>query len=190
MLILGLMKFFFGLGNPGKKYAATRHNAGHMFLDYWLNQLISSPSWKQQKKLKAELIKINQKLFIKPTCFMNNSGEAVRAVVDYYGQSGQSLKKSDLAEKIFIAHDDLDLELGSHKIQRGVGPQGHNGLLSVYQHLGTDQFWHIRIGVDDRLGDRSIPPQNYVLQKLPQEKKEQLVQGFDQIINHLPRLNV
>lgn len=187
MLILALMQFIFGLGNPGKKYVETRHNAGYMFLDHWLSQLVSSPSWKQQKKLKAELIKINQKLFVKPTSFMNNSGEAVRAVVDYYGQN---LSKSDMEESVFVAHDDLDLELGSYKIQQGVGPQGHNGLLSIYQHLGTNQFWHIRIGVDDRLGDRSIPPQNYVLQKITQEKKKQLIQVFDRIINHLPHLNV
>lgn len=183
------MKFFFGLGNPGQKYAQTRHNAGFIFLDYWAKQLMSSSVWKQQKKLKANILKLNHKILVKPKVYMNNSGEVVRAVVDYYADSAAE-QNLELRKKIFLVHDDLDLEIGQYKIQFGVGPKGHNGLLSTYQHLGTDQFWHIRIGVDDRQGDRSVPPQNYVLQQLPTEQHSTLVHAFGQIIKHLPQLNV
>jgi peptidyl-tRNA hydrolase, PTH1 family len=147
-----------GLGNPGSEYAQTKHNVGFVVVDRLAEQL--GLSWESKSKFQVEVAKNNQVTLIKPMSFMNKSGQSVRAVLDFF-QKNQAEDKA--YDQLYVVHDDLDLELGTYKFHLGRGPHGHNGLLSLYQHLGSKQFWHVRVGVDARAGLRIIPPDVYVL---------------------------
>ena len=154
------MKLIVGLGNIGGKYCFTRHNAGFMVLDKWA--LDSNFSFKEDKKLKCLLAKYENLLFIKPTTFMNLSGEAVRAVVDYY--------KIDLKD-ILIVYDDIALDLGIIRFRANGSDGGHNGIKSIIKHLGTSNFDRLKIGIGPQ---PNIPSENYVLQNFPKEQHELL----------------
>lgn len=130
------MKLVIGLGNPGEKYANTRHNAGFFVAD------------KLQKSNPPSI------MVKKSDVFMNDSGEFVGKFVN----SGR-LQPSNL----YIIHDDLDIKLGEYKIQFGKGPKDHNGLKSIDDVLGTDQYWHVRVGVDNRDSSDRVIGEEYVL---------------------------
>jgi peptidyl-tRNA hydrolase, PTH1 family len=186
-----LLTIFVGLGNPGNAYQFTRHNAGAIVLEN-LAKIKQCPALTENKKVHSELCKHQNIIYAKPTTFMNNSGQAVRAVIDYYlNESEKSNQEKNVAgyRNLYVIHDDLDLALGSYKIQYGIGPKVHNGLLSIYQHLGTKNFWHVRVGVDSRGENRTIPAQNYVLQRFsPQEMdtfNESKIELVKEILNKL-----
>jgi PTH1 family peptidyl-tRNA hydrolase len=165
------MVFIVGLGNPGPEYAKTRHNVGWILLDH-LAASLKAPPFTFQKKFQAEMSKVGPYVLIKPQTFMNESGQAVRAVLDFYGQI--AAQPDAEYQQLAVIHDDLDLEFGQTKIQLGKGPKIHNGLLSLYHHLHTNSFWHVRMGVDSRAGDRSIPGRSYVLQALNPTELEKI----------------
>lgn len=158
------MKLITGLGNIGDKYCFTRHNAGFMVLDQWAYD--DNFSFKEEKKLKCLLAKtkINDEdiIFIKPTTFMNLSGEAVRAATDYY--------KIDTKD-IFIIYDDIALDLGIIRFRANGSDGGHNGIKSIIQHLGTKEFDRLKIGIGPQ---PNIPSEKYVLQNFPNEQKTEL----------------
>ena len=138
------MKLIVGLGNPGQKYKNNRHNVGFMVVDELARHAPGKP-W----------------ILFKPQKFMNRSGVAVK-----------NLRVRNLQD-LFVVHDDLDIELGKFKISFGKGPKVHNGLRSIYEQLGTKDFWHVRIGIDNRLktGFKGTG-EEYVLQNFrPEEKK-------------------
>ncbi len=149
------MKVAIGLGNPEPTYRNTRHNAGKMFVDRLAREFLCS-QFETNTRIEASVCKAGNYVFAKPLTYMNESGRPARALIDFY--------KIETSQ-VYAIHDDLDLELGQYKIQFGKGPEGHNGLLSFYQHLGTKNIWHVRIGVDGREGDRSMSPSGYVLQQ-------------------------
>ena len=159
-----------GLGNPGAEYRNTRHSIGHMVVDKIAS--ILDISFETTKKTHSQIARSKKEhLLIKPETFMNDSGRAVATVLSYYGSFSPTNDTQELQE-LFVVHDDLDIPLGSYKIQFGTGPKVHNGLLSVYQYLKTKQFWHVRVGVDGREGQRTMPGSEYVLQSfLPNEHK-------------------
>jgi PTH1 family peptidyl-tRNA hydrolase len=167
------MKYIIGLGNPGSKYAQTRHNVGFWVVDALSQKL--QISMQEKSKLNAEIgrgsVNGEQFTLIKPLSFMNLSGQPVRAVIDFF-QDITIAGKDRKLEELYVVFDDLDVEVGTSKVQFGKGPHGHNGLNSIYEHLGTQQFWHVRLGVDGRQGARSIPPDRYVLQQFAQSEKE------------------
>jgi PTH1 family peptidyl-tRNA hydrolase len=173
---MGIMaiKIIIGLGNPAGEYDGTRHNAGASFVDFLRGRNNGTP-WKLNKKFKALMSEIKvageKILLAKPQTFMNLSGEATRAIMDYY---------HFLPEELIVALDDLDLELGEGKLALAKGPHGHNGLENIYQHLGTKDFWHLRLGIDTRQGNRTMPSSNYVLLKFSPEEltKFQAVLGI------------
>ena len=177
-----------GLGNPGKEYEQTRHNAGFALVDFLLEKY--SLTLKFDKKFQAEYVKteiikngVAEDLFlIKSMAFMNNSGVSLRAFLEYFYSD---LLLDDESNHLIVAHDDLDLELGQFKLQKGKGPKVHNGLSSIYQHVGHKNFWHLRLGVDSRKGDRSINPSNYVLMKMNADEKEVLRDSIAQAVNSL-----
>jgi len=180
------MKIFLGLGNPGAEYAQTRHNAGFLFLDQLAKKL--NLAFKFNKKFNADLAAVRDDLFlIKPQTFMNRSGQSIRAFYDWLkidfkdSLNGPTAGPNDL----IVVHDDLDLKLGTYKLQKAKGPKGHNGLQSVYEHLDTQDFWHLRLGVDSRGGERSIPPADYVLKTLTATEREPLQAVFDQLLQEL-----
>ncbi len=166
-----------GLGNPGEKYQGTRHNVGFEVVDH----LAGSKSWSASKSglLKYCHIKLADEQraeLIKPQTYMNKSGEAVAQVIK---------KHATPLDEVWVIHDDLDLELGAYKIQFGTGPKVHNGLLSIYQCLGSDQFWHVRIGVDGRGGERRISGSDYVLGKFLKEEREVVERVVEEVVEKL-----
>ncbi|MBI3752578.1 MAG: aminoacyl-tRNA hydrolase [Deltaproteobacteria bacterium] len=128
-----------GLGNPGTKYKDTRHNIGFMAID----SLAEANSIKLNKKDFESLwgkgsIKDKEVILLKPQTYMNLSGEAVQAVSDYF----------DIEPKdILVIYDDIDLELGMMRIRLSGGSGGHNGMESIIEHLGTNDFPRIRLGI-------------------------------------------
>lgn len=130
------MKLIIGLGNPGEKYINTRHNLGFRVLDLLTEH--EGDSFKLDKKLKSEILKSGDNIFVKPQTFMNNSGMGVKLVVDYF--------KASLSDIILI-HDELDLPLGKIKIRMGGGGSGHHGVESVIKDLGSPDFIRVRLGI-------------------------------------------
>ncbi len=175
------MTIIVGLGNPGEQYRNTRHNVGFAVVDK-LAKRMGAPQFSLKPKLHGEVTKQGETVFLKPTTFMNDSGRAVRAVLEYYSDWQP---KALPPHNVFVVHDDLDIPVGSYKVQLGVGPKVHNGLLSIYEHLGSEEFWHVRVGVDGRAGDRSMPSDRYVLQQPPAAEQTQLFSVIDQIVNNL-----
>ncbi len=149
-----------GLGNPGEKYKRTRHNVGFSVVDV-LAGGCGEEEWIYNKKGVFWYLSLNitkkKVIIIKPQTHMNNSGDSI----DYLLRKYRDLGKKDL----FVVHDDLDLRLGEYKIQKGKGPKNHKGLLSIYEVLGSKDFWHVRVGVDNRKPENRTAGEDYVLQR-------------------------
>ena len=158
------MKLIAGLGNIGNKYTFTRHNAGFMLADSIA--LNAGLTFKENPKLKCLMTRFFNKgedyLLIKPTTFMNLSGESVRAVIDYY--------KIDLKD-VLIVFDDLSLELGKIRFRPNGSDGGHNGIKSVIQLLGTKDIARLKIGIGPQ---PNIPSEVFVLQNFSQEELDVL----------------
>ena len=134
------IRLIVGLGNPGREYEATRHNAGF----WWVDELarVHNVNFKADSKFHGLNAKANlhghEVHLLKPQTFMNVSGRAVGAMVQFYKIT---------AEQVMVVHDELDLPPGSAKLKLGGGHGGHNGLKDIIAHLGTKDFWRLRIGV-------------------------------------------
>ena len=130
------------LGNPGDKYENTRHNVGFMVADE-VGERQNGPIQKVKFKALTNIFTISGEkvLVMKPTTYMNLSGEAVRQAVDFYKIP---------AERVLVISDDTALAVGRLRIRKGGSAGGHNGLKSIIQHLGTDQFPRIRVGVGEK----------------------------------------
>lgn len=153
------MKLIIGLGNIGDKYVFTRHNIGFMAVDKIA--LDSNQTFSEEKRLKSLLTKFKMNgedvMLIKPTTFMNLSGEAVRAVMDYY-----KIKIED----ILVIYDDLSLPLGKMRFRPNGSDGGHNGIKSIIQHCGKD-FARLKLGIGPQ---PPIPAEHFVLQNFTQEQ--------------------
>ncbi len=129
-----------GLGNPGPGYAQTRHNAGYWFLDALQRRTVFS--YRSETRFRAELADIlvgGQKLrLLRPTTWMNESGGPVSAVARYFGIE---------PAQVLVVHDDLDLPPGVARLKRAGGHGGHNGLRSIFQELGSQEFARLRLGI-------------------------------------------
>lgn len=161
------MKLIIGLGNPGKQYEQTRHNAGFLILDR-LKEIAHFSDFQLNEKFNALLAEgkdgTNEKvLLVKPQSFMNLSGEVVKKIADFY--------KIPL-ENISVIHDDLDIELGSYKISTDSSAAGHNGVQSIFDQLGTQKIRRIRIGIEgaDKKKERLMAGSDFVLQKFSAEE--------------------
>lgn len=155
--------FIIGLGNPGKEYKNTRHNIGFALLDYIKDVLTTSTEIPQESNKKEySLAKfLSKQIFLfKPLTFMNNSGKPLK---NYLANS-----EIDCSE-IIVVHDDLDIKLGNYKISKTKAPKVHNGLLSIDNQLGINNYTKVRIGVDNR-GERRIKGSSYVLQKFTDDE--------------------
>lgn len=126
-----------GLGNPGKRYEATKHNVGFMVVDLLAESL--GCVWKSKGKgLLAESSGAGKVVLLKPQTFMNLSGESVREICDFYKIA---------AEDVLVIYDDLDLPPGSMKARKGGSDGGHNGIKSIIQRLGCQDFPRLKIGI-------------------------------------------
>jgi peptidyl-tRNA hydrolase, PTH1 family len=156
-----------GLGNPGKEYGLTRHNAGYIALDSFVDKSDGMVEWMAKKDLKCLLssgqLGDSRVIAIKPTTFMNLSGEAVQAVVNFYKIN---------PNYIVAVHDELDIDFGQIRLRQGGASAGHNGIKSLIQNLGED-FGRVRIGVGPKKPAR-IASEDFVLQNFPEEEQAQL----------------
>jgi peptidyl-tRNA hydrolase, PTH1 family len=133
------MKIIVGLGNPGRKYERTRHNAGFMVVDALAGSLkLDLAQEKYHAFIAKGRIGPEEALLAKPQTFMNESGRSVGAILRY-----TYAKAADLV----VVHDELDLPLGSVRVKIGGGHGGHNGLRSIIEHIGTPDFVRVRVGV-------------------------------------------
>lgn len=183
------MKIIVGLGNPGEKYAQTRHNVGFMFIDF-VNERLDGGKWKLEGKLKVQMVRIEENgekmLLIKPQTFMNDSGIAVQKIVASSPRFAREAGSKELPVRdLIVVHDDLDIRLGEYKIQRGKGPKLHNGIESIEHRLGTTDFIRVRIGVDNRETDQRIPGEAYVLQNFTDEEQVILRSIFELLAQRL-----
>lgn len=132
------MNILVGLGNPGEKYEKTRHNIGWRVLDAIASAHDAVFSY--EKKWNAEVAKAGNILLVKPQTFMNNSGEAVRPIMDYYKCEPQDC---------IVLYDDKDVLFGTIRLRSTGSAGGHNGMKSLIQYIGTQDFSRVRIGIAD-----------------------------------------
>ena len=165
-----------GLGNIGKDYEMTRHNAGFLFVEVLKEVLESKGHDCREVREKEYLAYVFPELkltIIKPLTLMNRSGQALTKWYRYH----DPLKSRNL----IVVHDDLDLLLGDFKVSTGKGPKLHNGLRSLEQELGTGEFPRIRIGIENRQGV-PIPGLDYVLHRFNDSEVGTLVETFKKVI--------
>jgi PTH1 family peptidyl-tRNA hydrolase len=145
-----------GLGNPGGEYAKTRHNAGFLVVERLAERWRAN--WTLEKKFNARVARAERNegrvLLCEPQTFMNSSGEAVRALVDFYRLTAPW-------RGLLVVVDDADLPLGELRLRPGGSSGGHHGLESIEQHLGMREFARLRVGIGRKSGAREIT--NYVL---------------------------
>jgi len=155
------MKIVIGLGNPGRKYERTRHNAGFLAIDELARRLRFDLSGEKYHAVVARgRIDGVESMLIKPQTFMNESGRSVAAALRY--------TTAEVADLI-VVHDELDLPLGTVRVKTGGGHGGHNGLRSIIDHLGSPEFIRVRIGIGRPEPGRD--PAEYVLSPfLPEEQ--------------------
>ena len=188
------MHIILGLGNPGKKYETTRHNAGFMAIDALAKK--SGGSWETNKKFQAEICQTGDAILVKPQTFMNESGRSVQAILSYYKLLPKKFgllkeKNSNLSEILTIIHDDLDIPLGQYKISVDSRSAGHNGVQSIINHLKTKNFRRIRIGIRAESAEKipaDLPRRNemaagkFVLQKFSEEEVKAINSAIEKII--------
>ena len=177
--------YLIGLGNPGKKYSSTRHNIGFLLLENLSKKYNSNFLLKTKLKSLCSEFKINDstyRLFL-PNTFMNNSGDAVRAIIDWY--------KINL-DQIFIIVDDKDLPLGKIRFRKKGSSGGHNGLQSIIEKLRTCNFNRIRIGIGSPQSIKTTNDFNtisHVLGNISLEEKLILDKVYKRVISSLEQLN-
>lgn len=163
------IRLIVGLGNPGREYEDTRHNAGF----WWLEDFAREHHFQFKAENKFHGLSARGQLhghelhLLKPQTFMNVSGRAVGALAQFYKIE---------ASQILVVHDELDLPPGSAKLKMGGGHGGHNGLKDIISHLGTKDFWRLRLGIGHP-GDRAEVA-NFVLNAPRREERELIDQAM------------
>ena len=163
-----------GLGNPGRSYAATRHNAGFWFADRLAAKL--GASFQHEAKFGAEVARAGDVRIVKPMSFMNLSGRAVGGVARFFGVD---------AGEVLVAHDELDLLPGDARLKFGGGTAGHNGLRDIQAQLGTPSFWRLRLGIghprDSQAPEREVV--DYVLKPPSAEDRHAIDEAIDRALD-------
>ena len=152
-----------GLGNPGKKYAGTRHNFGWLVVDALVGSLGAEPLRQANDREPSDQWRSEDTLLIKPTTFMNRSGSEVRRVMDYYKVP---------ADRLLVIADELDLPFGTVKLRQGGGSAGHQGIASVIEAVGTGGFTRLRLGIGRPPEGRD--PTEFVLAPFETDEAEDL----------------
>lgn len=154
-----------GLGNPGREYVNTRHNAGFMVIDALAEKYGIDVSEKKHKGLIGKGIMDGKKVILaKPQTYMNSSGECLRELFDYY--------KPDVETEVIVVYDDITLDVGGLRVRKKGSAGGHNGMKSIIAHLQTENFMRVRVGIGEK------PPRmdlaDWVLGHFKSEDKENL----------------
>ena len=166
-----------GLGNPGKEYQDTRHNAGFWFVEEVARQ--QGCSFKPEKKFHGDAARCHidghEVWLLKPQTFMNLSGQAVQALATFYKIS---------LDAILVVHDELDLDSGVARLKEGGGHGGHNGLRDIINKMGGNNFLRLRLGIGHP-GDKSRVT-SHVLNKVTQDDRIEIERAIDAAIRELP----
>jgi PTH1 family peptidyl-tRNA hydrolase len=167
-----------GLGNPGPEHQLTRHNAGFWFVDVLARR--HGGEFRDYRKYSGETARITvsgrEIILLKPTTYMNRSGLSIRQLSDFFKIAPQ---------EILVAHDELDLPVGSVRLKQGGGHGGHNGLRDTIAHLG-DTFWRLRLGIGHP-GNKSEVI-DYVLTRAPLTEEESILDAINTAADCLPLL--
>jgi PTH1 family peptidyl-tRNA hydrolase len=168
-----------GLGNPGPKYAETRHNAGFWFLQRVLDE--TGARLQERGKLGAETARVSWHgvdcLLARPNTFMNRSGQSVRAVLDYFDIEPR---------RMLVAYDDLDLPPGVVRLKQGGGHGGHNGLRDIFQHVSEHDFLRLRIGIGHPGHKEAVT--GYVLGRSPAQVRQVVDEAIDRAVSVMPQV--
>jgi PTH1 family peptidyl-tRNA hydrolase len=162
-----------GLGNPGREYAATRHNAGFWFVDALVDKLRVSMT--PESRFGGDIGKTGDLRIVKPMTYMNDSGRAVASLARFFGIA---------PEEILVVHDELDLKPGDVKMKLGGGVAGHNGLRDIQAQLGSADFWRLRFGIGHPR-DSLLPQQDvvdYVLKPPRADERDAILAARDRAI--------
>ncbi len=175
------MKIIIGLGNPGEKFEGTRHNVGFFFVGK-LREKYFFPAFEFKKNFNAEIskgkIENQEVLLVKPQTFMNLSGTAVQAILNFYKLT---------PEDLLVLHDDLDIKLGAFKLATDSSSAGHNGVQNIIELLGTKKFRRLRIGlgeekqVEGEIACR-LGAHDFVLGKFSAAEIEKLATLFSELL--------
>ncbi|MEK3951910.1 MAG: aminoacyl-tRNA hydrolase [Psychrobacillus psychrotolerans] len=167
------MKIIVGLGNPGKQYEATRHNIGFHVIDE-LSKRLDIPL--TQSKFNGMYgighVGTEKIMLLKPLTYMNLSGECIVPMMDYYEVND---------DEIVVIYDDLDLQVGKLRLRQKGSAGGHNGIKSIIQHLGSQEFNRIRIGVDRPKNGMKVP--DYVLSNFSEDEKIEMIHAVKNSAN-------
>ena len=159
-----------GLGNPKREYDNTRHNIGFALIDALADQYNISVMDMKHKALTGKGMINGQKvILVKPLTFMNLSGESIRPIVDYY--------KIDVSSELIVISDDISLPPGQIRVRKKGSAGGHNGLKNIIQHLGSEEFQRIRIGVGEKPAGYDLA--DYVLGHFSKEEQPLIREGIE-----------
>ena len=173
------IRLIVGLGNPGKKYDRTRHNAGF----WWVDAIAGAKraSWSKQSKFSGWTTRVDadghEFWLLKPDTYMNESGRSVASFTHFH--------RIEPAQML-VVHDELDLPPGTVKLKKGGGAGGHNGLTDIIDALDTKEFWRLRIGIGHP-GHKDLVA-DYVLHEARREEQELIDPAFERSLDLLPRI--
>lgn len=170
------LRIIVGLGNPGPEHQVTRHNAGFWFIDQLARR--HGGEFRDYRKFSGETAKITvagQELtLLKPTTYMNRSGLSIRQISDFFKIE---------PDHVLVAHDELDLPVGTVKLKHGGGHGGHNGLRDTITHIG-ENFWRLRIGIGHPGNKAEVL--DYVLNRAPRIEEEMILDSVNYAADCLP----
>jgi len=170
------MYIIVGLGNPGAQYRDTRHNVGFKVMEVLSDRYDINTDFVKHKAVCGKgIIEGNKVTIAMPQTFMNLSGESVRQLVDYY--------KIDITSELIVVYDDIYLEPGQLRIRKGGSAGGHNGMKNIIQHLGSDQFMRIRVGVGEKPKNYDLA--DYVLSHFSRDDQEKMDAAFIEAANSI-----
>ena len=162
-----------GLGNPTNEYAGTRHNVGFDVIDTLADKYNISVTERKSRAFCGKGIIGGQKvLLVKPQTYMNLSGESLRGIVDFY--------KVDTETELLVIYDDISLDVGQLRIRKKGSAGGHNGIKNIIQHLGSNVFLRIKVGVGEKPKEYDLV--DYVLGHFSKGEKEIMEQGYKQAV--------
>lgn len=169
------MKCIVGLGNMGTEYVGTRHNVG-----FWVLDQFAPEAFVPHEALLAEVSTTDDVLLVKPMTYMNQSGKAVRRVLQKH--------PAITAQDMLVVHDDWDLPVGRYKLSRGRGASRHNGVKNICDTLGTREFWRLRVGIQAPVyANREVTRKDFVLSRFSAQEKQAIQQLIHDHI--LPDIN-
>ncbi|AMK77698.1 MULTISPECIES: aminoacyl-tRNA hydrolase [Methylomonas] len=174
-----MIKLIVGLGNPGRQYEKTRHNAGFLFVEYLAG--LAGAGWSSSSQFSGEVAECNiggfRLMLLKPMTFMNKSGMSVGKLLRYYKLN---------PEEMLVVHDDLELPESVVKLKRDGGHGGHNGLRDIITHIDSRDFYRLRVGIGRPLAGEKVA--DYVLSGLSLDGQARLLGLFEGLAKNMEAL--